>query len=39
VQKQEATIIELSSRSACIAHACTWDVKEGEEVEGLLEEN
>jgi hypothetical protein len=23
VQKQEATIIELSSRSACIAHACT----------------
>jgi hypothetical protein len=39
VQKQEAAIIELSSHFACIADACTWDVKEGEDVEGFLEEN
>ena len=32
VQKQQATIIELSSRFVCIAHACTWKGKEDDEI-------
>lgn len=31
VQQQQATIIELSARFACVAHACTWKGKEEEE--------
>ena len=33
VQQQQATIIELSARFACIAHACTWKGKDEEEAE------
>ena len=33
VQEQQATLIELSARFACIAHACTWKGKEEKEAE------
>ena len=33
MQEQQATLIKLSTRFACIAHACTWKGKEEKEAE------
>jgi hypothetical protein len=34
-KEQQATIIELSSHFACIAHACTWKQRKEEDAPPL----
>jgi hypothetical protein len=38
-KEQQATIIELSSHFACIAHACTWKQRKEEDAPPLSKMN